>query len=216
MKIFLDTANIDAIKEVDAMGILDGVTTNPTIISREKRPFRELVEKICEILHPRPVNVEIISENPKEMVAEAKEYLKISDNLVMKVAMGKIGLEGVKRLTDAGITTNMTLVFSASQAILASKAGARYVSPFVGRLDDISSVGMELVGQIVDIFYNYDLKTEVIVASIRHPLHFVEAALMGADIATLPPTAFEKLYKHPLTEIGIERFKEDYKKIPKS
>lgn len=215
MKIFLDTANIEAIKKADAMGILDGVTTNPTIISKEGRPFNELVEKIAKILHPRPVNVEIISEDPKEMVKEAKEYLKIADNLIMKVAMGKIGLEGAKFLSEEGITVNMTLIFSPSQALLASKAGASYVSPFVGRLDDISQNGMELVSQIIDIFFNYDIETEVIVASIRHPLHFVEAALIGAHIATVPPSVLESLYKHPLTDIGIKRFKEDYKKIPK-
>ncbi|MGQ9705825.1 MAG: fructose-6-phosphate aldolase [bacterium] len=215
MKIFLDTANIDAIKKADDMGILDGVTTNPTIISKEGKPFNELIEKIAKLLHPRPVNVEIISEDPKEMVREAKEYLKIADNLVMKVAMSRVGLEGAKCLSREGITVNMTLIFSPSQALLASKAGASYVSPFVGRLDDISHNGMELVSQIIDIFFNYDIETEVIVASIRHPIHFVKSALIGAHIATVPPLVLESLYKHPLTDIGIERFKEDFKKIPK-
>ncbi len=215
MKLFIDTANPAAIKDMMELGVLDGVTTNPTLVSRENRPFMEVMLEIAKLVEGRPVNIELVTEGVDNMVKEAKEYAQLADNFVMKVPMSKDGLVVVNRLAVEGIQTNVTLTFSPAQALLASKAGANYVSPFVGRLDDISHYGMELVGQIVNIFDNYAIDTEVIVASIRNPLHVLEAAMMGADIATIPPKVVEQLTEHPLTHIGIEKFKEDYKKIPK-
>jgi transaldolase len=216
MKFFLDTANVEAIQEADEMGLLDGVTTNPTIIYRENKPFEKVIKEIAEILGDRPLNVELISEEPEEALKEANKYLKIVDGLVMKVPITNNGLKIIKRLTDEGISANTTLVFSPLQALLASKAGADYVSPFVGRLDDISHYGMDLIAQIVEIFYNYSIETEVIVASIRNPLHVLESARLGADIATIPPSVIEKLSEHPLTRKGIKKFLEDYNKLEKA
>ncbi len=212
MKIFLDTANLKQIKEAVSWGIVDGVTTNPTLCSREEEAFEDLIEQICRIVSG-PVSVECVSSRAEEIIKEARSLAELADNVVVKIPIGIEGLKAIKALTQEDIQANTTLVFSPLQALLAAKAGARYVSPFVGRLDDISHDGMDLVDQIVTIFNNYGFDTEVIVASIRHPLHIVEAALMGADIATLPFAALEKMVKHPLTDIGIERFLKDWEKV---
>jgi transaldolase len=212
MKFFLDTANIDEIKEVASWGILNGVTTNPTLLAKEKGSFDSIVKQICEIVDG-PVNLEAISSETGGIVKEAKELVKIHKNVVVKIPITKEGLKSMKILSSIGIKTNTTLVFSPIQALMAAKAGTSYVSPFVGRLDDASHVGMDLVGQILTIFKNYDIKTEIIVASIRNPLHVVEAAMMGADIATMPFKVMSQLMQHPLTDIGIKRFLEDWKKV---
>ncbi len=212
MKIFLDTANLDQIAEAASWGILDGVTTNPSLIAKEKRNFKELISEISRIV-PGPISAECVSMKAEDMIPEARELAKIAENIVIKIPIGIEGLKAIKALSEEGVNVNTTLIFSSSQAIMAAKAGARYVSPFVGRLDDISHDGLELVEQIVTVFNNYEYETEVIVASIRHPLHFVESAMMGADIATLPFSALEKLVKHPLTDIGIERFLQDWEKV---
>ena len=214
MKFFLDTANLDEIKKGLEMGLVDGVTTNPTLISKEKMGFWELVKEICRIVEG-PVSLEATSLDADGMVREARELAKIGDNVVVKIPMTTEGLKAVKRLSAEGIKTNVTLVFSPTQALLAAKVGANYVSPFVGRLDDISTPGMDLVEQIMTIYANYDIFTEVIVASVRHPIHVLEAALVGADIATIPFRVLEQLPKHPLTDIGIERFLKDWEKVPK-
>jgi transaldolase len=211
MKIFLDTANVDEIREGVAMGILDGCTTNPSLIAKEKRPFRSLVEEICAIV-PGPVSLEVVATDFEGMVKEGKELAQIAPNVVVKIPLTKEGLKAVKHLSGEGIRINQTLCFSASQALLAAKAGAAYISPFLGRLDDISHVGMDLVRQIVTIYANYGFKTQVLAASIRHPLHVVDAALAGAHVATMPFSVLEQLVKHPLTEIGIKRFLEDWNK----
>ncbi|MBO8131580.1 MAG: fructose-6-phosphate aldolase [Candidatus Marinimicrobia bacterium] len=214
MKIFIDTANIEQIKMAQSWGILDGVTTNPTLLSREKGNFREILKDICGIVDG-PVSAEVVSLDAEGMVKEARELAKIGDNIVIKIPITLEGLKAIKILTSEGIKTNTTLVFSSLQAILTAKAGSTYVSPFVGRLDDISHIGMELVEQIVQIYRNYNFKTQVIVASIRNPLHIVEAALIGADICTIPFTVLEKMIKHPLTDMGINRFLEDWRKVGK-
>jgi transaldolase len=217
MKIFVDTANVDAIKEAMALGIVDGVTTNPTLVSREGDDPEKILKEICALLGDRPVSGEVLSLECEGMVKEARELASWADNMVIKIPMMKEGLKAVKILADEGIKTNVTLVFSATQAILAAKAGAAYVSPFVGRLDDISSDGMELVSQIVGIYENYDaMRTEVIVASIRHPLHVIQAGLMGADILTIPPKVLEQMEKHPLTDKGIDMFLKDAEKFKKN
>lgn len=212
MKFFIDTANVEEIKKANNLGLLDGVTTNPTLISREGREFRELIEEICSIVDG-PVNAEVISTDSDGMVKEAKELAKIADNIVIKIPLIEDGLKAVKRLTSEGIKTNVTLCFSPIQALMAAKAGASFVSPFVGRLDDISTHGMKLIEQIVTIYENYGFETEIIVASIRNPIHVLEAALMGADIATIPYKVMEQLIKHPLTDIGLERFLKDWEKV---
>ncbi len=214
MKIFLDTANVEEIKKGVDMGIVDGVTTNPTLVSREGRKLEELIKEICEIVKG-PVSVEAVGSTCDEMVEEAKKYSQLSEHVVVKIPMTVEGLKAVKKCRELGIKTNVTLVFSPLQALLAAKAGATYVSPFVGRLDDISHTGMEIVEDIVEIFSNYGFETEVIVASIRHPLHVLHAARIGADIATIPFRVLEQLTKHPLTDIGIERFLKDWEKVPK-
>lgn len=216
MKLFIDTANIEAIKKINSQGLLDGVTTNPTLVAREKRPTLELIDEICAILGERPVNVELIAEDIAGMIKEAETWSKRHKSLVMKIPMTSDGLVVVKELSSMGIKTNMTLTFSAIQALMAAKAGADYVSPFVGRLDDICAVGMDLIREIMTIYDNYGFATQVIVASIRNPIHVVEAALAGAHISTIPPDVLNKLVKHPLTDIGIVRFKEDCAKIPSS
>ena len=212
MKLFLDTAHLEDIKRVAAMGLLDGVTTNPTLISREEGKFKDILYNICEVVKG-PVNAEVISLKADEMIAEGRELAKLHENIVVKIPMTPDGLVATKTLSSEGIAVNVTLIFSPSQALLAAKAGAAYVSPFLGRLDDISHVGMELVQQIIAIYDNYGFSTEVLAASLRHPLHVVEAALAGADIATLPPKVFDQLFKHPLTDIGIERFLADWNKV---
>ena len=212
MKFFIDTANIAQIKEAAGIGILDGVTTNPTLISRESGNPREIFKSICQIVDG-PVSAEAVSLDWEGMVGEGRELAKIADNIVVKIPMTKDGLKAVKVLAAEGIKTNVTLVFSAIQALLAARAGAAFVSPFVGRLDDISTEGMELVEQIMQIFANYGMETEVIVASIRHPMHVLEAAMIGADIATIPFKVIEQMIKHPLTDKGIENFLADWEKV---
>ncbi|MGD9344644.1 MAG: fructose-6-phosphate aldolase [Candidatus Aminicenantes bacterium] len=212
MQFFLDTANLAQIKEAASWGIIDGVTTNPSLVAKEDMKFEDLIKEICRTV-PGPISVESVSTKAEDIVVEARRLASIADNVVVKVPICLEGLKAIKVLATEGIDVNTTLVFSPSQALLAAKAGARYVSPFVGRLDDISHDGLDLVDQILTIFNNYGIETEVIVASIRHPLHVVEAALMGADIATMPFASLEKLVKHPLTDIGMERFLNDWKKV---
>ncbi len=214
MKIFLDTANIDEIKEAVSYGVIDGVTTNPSLIARENKGFLPLVKEILEVV-PGPVSVEVTATSSEEMLKEAREYAKLSDNVVIKVPINLEGLRVVKTLSDENIKTNVTLIFSTSQALMAAKAGATYVSPFVGRVDDISGNGMALVEEIAQIFDNYVFDTEIIVASVRHPLHFAQSALIGADIATIPFSTLGKLLSHPLTDIGMERFLKDWEKVKK-
>ncbi len=215
MKFFIDTANPDEIRKAYEMGIIDGVTTNPTLISKENKDFGSLIKEICEIVQGLPISLEVLSLNSKGMIEEAQKLSETGENIVVKIPMTAEGLKAIKILVSEGIKTNTTLVFSPTQALLAAKAGTTYVSPFIGRLDDISQTGMDLVGQIVKIFDNYDFQSEVIVSSIRHPIHVLEAALIGADVATIPYKVIEQLVRHPLTDIGIERFLEDWKKVPK-
>jgi len=214
MKFFIDTANIDEIKEAASLGILDGVTTNPSLVAKEGKNFRELLDEIIKIVDG-PISAEVISTDYDGMLKEARELAAIHKNIVVKIPLIKEGLKAVKTLSGEGINTNVTLCFSASQALLAAKAGATYISPFVGRLDDISTSGMDLISQIVQIYSNYNYQTEVLVASIRHPLHLVEAALMGADVCTIPFAVINKLFNHPLTDIGIDKFLSDWKKLDK-
>ncbi len=212
MKFFIDTANIDEIKEAEQLGILDGVTTNPSLVAKEGRDFIELLKEITQIVNG-PISAEVVSTDYDGILREAHDLAKIHENIVIKVPLIKEGLKAVKTLSDEGIKTNVTLCFSPSQALLAAKAGATYISPFVGRLDDVSNSGMDIVAQIVEIYANYGFTTEVLVASIRHPMHLVEAALMGADVATMPFNVIDKLFKHPLTDIGLEKFLSDWKKL---
>ena len=213
MKFFIDTANLKEILAAVDLGLVDGVTTNPSLLSKEKEKPRELIKKICQMVDG-PVSAEVISENAPEMVKEAQSLARIHKNITVKIPMTPEGLKAVKQLSALEIPTNVTLVFSPLQALLAAKAGATYVSPFVGRLDDISQDGMEIIEQIVTIFNNYGFETEIIVASIRHPIHVLTAALMGADIATIPYKVMLQLTQHPLTDIGIQKFLADWKKIP--
>ena len=212
MKFFIDTANIEEIKQSYELGLLDGVTTNPSLISKENREFKGLLKEICQIVDG-PVNAEVVSKDAPAMIEEARDLTKIADNIVVKIPLIEEGLKAVKALTAEDIKTNVTLCFSAVQALMAAKAGASYISPFVGRLDDISQRGMELVEQTVTIYENYGYDTEVIVASIRSPLHVLDAALMGADISTVPFKVMQQLIKHPLTDIGLEKFLADWKKM---
>jgi len=211
MKFFIDTANINEIKEAAALGILDGVTTNPSLVSKEGKDFKKLLGEILALVDG-PVSAEVISTDYDGILKEGRELAKIHKNIVVKVPLIKEGLKAVRTLSSENIKTNVTLCFSASQALLAAKAGATYISPFVGRLDDISHDGMELISQIVQIYKNYNYKTEVLVASIRHPLHLVEAALMGADVSTMPFSVIDKLFNHPLTDLGLEKFLSDWQK----
>jgi transaldolase len=214
MKFFIDTANVKEIREAASLGVVDGVTTNPSLIAREGRDFKQVISEICSIVDG-PISAEAVSLNADEMVAEGSELAKIHKNIVVKLPMTKDGLKATKVLAEQGIKVNMTLVFSPTQALLAAKVGAAYVSPFVGRLDDISHYGMDLVRQIIAIFDNYGYDTEVIVASVRNPVHVVDAALAGAHIATIPFSVIDQLVKHPLTDIGIEKFLADWKKLEK-
>ncbi len=214
MKLFIDTASVKEIKEAVSLGVIDGVTTNPTLISRENRPFRDILKEICAIIEG-PVSAEVIALESAAMVSEARELAKIASNIVIKIPLIKEGLKAVKILSAEGIQTNVTLCFSSTQALLAAKAGADFVSPFIGRLDDISQTGMSLIADIDRIYSNYGFKTQIIVASVRNPMHVADAALIGADIATVPFAVIEQLIRHPLTDIGVQRFLEDYKKIPK-
>jgi transaldolase len=214
MKIFIDTANLDQIKEVNSWGILDGVTTNPTLVAKEGCDFETRVRDICQVVDG-PISAAAVSMNAEGMIKEARELSKMHKNIIVKIHMTDEGLKAVKVLSKEGIKTNVTLVFSPNQALLAAKAGATYVSPFVGRLDDISHDGMDLVRDIVTIFRNYGFKTQVIVASIRHPIHVTEAALAGAHVATVPYDVLKKMLKHNLTDEGIQKFLKDWEKVPK-
>ncbi|MDP2043770.1 MAG: fructose-6-phosphate aldolase [Candidatus Omnitrophota bacterium] len=213
MKIFIDTANVKEVKEAATLGIIDGVTTNPTLMAREGRNPEELLKEICDLVNG-PVSAEVISLEAAEMVNEARSLVKLAKNIVVKVPLTREGLKAIKILSAEGIKTNVTLCFSAAQALLVAKAGATYLSPFIGRLDDIAQDGMNLISEIKKIYVNYGFKTQIIVASVRNPMHVVNAAIIGADICTIPYLVIEQLIKHPLTDIGINRFLEDYKKIP--
>jgi transaldolase len=212
LKIFLDTANIEQIREAVALGVVDGVTTNPTLISREEGKFEDVVRQICELVDG-PVSAEVVSLDCAGMVEEAKKLVQIHENVVIKVPMTREGIKALHELRDLGIRTNCTLVFSSNQALLAAKAGATFVSPFIGRLDDAGHCGMDLIREIMDIYENYAFETEVIVASARHPQHVVEAAVAGADIVTIPIGVFDKLFRHPMTDRGIESFLADWEKV---
>jgi transaldolase len=215
MKFFIDTADVKEIREAHSLGILDGVTTNPSLIAKTGRPFRETIEEICSIVQG-PVSAEVVSLDTEGMLKEARELAKIADNIVVKIPLIKNGLKAVKRLTEESIKTNVTLCFSSNQALLAAKAGGTYVSPFVGRLDDRGQVGMDLIEEIRTIYDNYGFQTEIIVASIRNPIHVRDAAMMGADVATIPFNVFDLLVQHPLTDDGVKRFLADWEKVPKN
>lgn len=214
MKFFIDTGNIDEIKKGIALGLVDGVTTNPSLVAKENKDFDTVVKEILEIVKG-PVSLEVVSEDASGMIEEGKKLSVLAENVVVKIPMTEEGLKATKILSDMEIGVNQTLIFSPLQALLAAKAGAAYVSPFIGRLDDVSHYGMDLVEQILTIFDNYGFDTEIIVASVRHPIHVLEAALMGADIATIPYKVMTQLAKHPLTDIGLEKFLADWKKVPK-
>ena len=215
MKFFIDSADIDEIREAASLGVLDGVTTNPSLVAKSGRPFHDVLNDICAVVDG-PVSAEAVSESAAELEAEGRGLAEIHPNIVVKLPLTVEGLKACKALTNDGIRTNVTLCFSPAQALLAAKAGATWVSPFVGRLDDIAHVGMDLIQQCVQIFNNYDnLQTEVLVASVRSPVHVVEAALMGAHVATIPFSVIRQLVKHPLTDSGIERFMADWAKVPK-
>jgi len=216
MKFFIDTANLDEIREAKELGIIDGVTTNPSLVAKEgcknREDFKKLIYEICEVVQG-PVSAEAVSTEADGMVKEARELAKIHEHVVVKIPMIAEGLKATRRLAVEGIKSNVTLVFSPLQALLAAKAGATYVSPFIGRLDDISQTGMELVAQILEIYQNYIFETEILVASIRNPLHVLEAALMGADVATVPFKVIAQLAQHPLTDIGMKKFLDDWKRV---
>jgi transaldolase len=219
MKLFIDTADLNEIKELASWGILDGVTTNPTLLAKSGRSFQEIIDEIFDLVDG-PISLEVLSEKADDMRKEAKQIIskipqKYRKNVAIKIPMTPEGLKAVKTLSKDGIKTNVTLIFSASQALLAAKAGATFVSPFIGRLDDNGQEGMHLIKEIMEIFCNYAIKTEVIVASIRHPIHVIEAARLGADIATVPPDVIRKMTKHPLTDVGIQSFLNDWKKVKK-
>jgi len=217
MKFYIDTANVDEIREAASLGLLDGVTTNPSLMSKEAdrgKTFHEILEEICELVDG-PISAEVVSLDFNGMMKEARELAAIHKNIVVKVPITNDGLKTVKALKEEGIRTNVTLVFSPSQALLAAKAGAFLLSPFVGRLDDISQIGMESVAQIIQIYRNYDFDTQVLVASVRNPIHVLEAATMGADVVTMPFKVISQLVKHPLTDIGIEKFLKDWEKVKK-
>ncbi|MFZ5979999.1 MAG: fructose-6-phosphate aldolase [Candidatus Zixiibacteriota bacterium] len=214
MKFFIDTANIEEIKSAVAMGVLDGVTTNPSLAAKETAPYRDILKDICKIV-TGPVSAEVLATDYEGMLKEAEELAEIADNIVVKIPTILEGLKAIRTLTQKGIMTNATLVFSPAQALLVAKAGATYVSPFVGRLDDISTDGMDLIGDISTIYNNYGYDTEILVASVRHPIHVIQSGLIGADVVTMPYNVIEKLIKHPLTDIGLEKFLSDYKKAKK-
>lgn len=214
MQFFIDTADIREIREAKGMGILDGVTTNPSLIAKTGRDFRSVIEEICKEVDG-PISVEVISTDSHGMIGEARDFARMGENIVVKVPMTVEGLKAIRTLSQEGIKTNCTLVFSPIQALLAAKAGATYVSPFVGRLDDISQDGMGLVEQVIQIYDQYGMDTQVIVASVRNPIHVLRAALMGADVVTVPFQVMKQLANHPLTEIGLKRFLEDWSKVPR-
>lgn len=212
MKFFIDTANLDEIKEINSWGVVDGVTTNPSLIAKEGKVFEEVVEEICKIVDG-PISAEVTALDSETMISQGEELSKIHKNIIIKIPMNSEGLKAVSALSKKGIKTNVTLIFSASQALLAAKAGATYVSPFIGRLDDIGIDGMDLISDLSEIFYNYAIKTEIIAASIRHTEHVKNCALAGADIATIPYKVFKQMLKHPLTDSGIEKFLDDFKDV---
>lgn len=212
MKLFIDTANIDEIREVNSWGVLDGVTTNPTLLARENKDFKTLVDEITGEVKG-PISIEAVSQSREEIVEEALELSRIAPNVVVKIPVCKEGLAATKVVSEKGVTVNMTLIFSANQALLAAKAGARYASPFLGRVDDIGNDGLNLLSEIVELYANYDFDTEIIAASIRHPQHVVAVALMGADIATIPYKTFEQMIRHPLTDKGMDLFLKDWEKV---
>jgi len=214
MKIFLDTAVLDEIREMAELGIVDGVTTNPSLLKVSRMPYREVLEEICHLV-PGPVSAEVVAEDAEGMVREGRALAAIAENIVVKVPMGREGIRAVAALGAEGIETNVTLVFSANQAILAAKAGARFVSPFIGRLDDAGQTGMDVVDETLEIYANYDFDTEVIVASVRHPLHVVQAGLTGADIVTVPTAVLRAMFEHPLTDIGKAKFLEAWRQVRK-
>ncbi len=215
MKFFIDSADVKEIRAAHDMGVVDGVTTNPSLIAKSGRPFEEVIREICTIVDG-PVSAEAVSLTAPELIAEGEALAKIHKNVVVKIPMGVEGVKAVKALTSKGIRTNVTLIFSANQALLCAKAGATYVSPFVGRLDDIGQVGMDLIQDIVTIFKNYGFKTEVLVASIRNPIHVLDAAKLGAHVGTLPLSVIQQLASHPLTDAGIKKFLADWEKVPKA
>ncbi len=216
MKFFIDTANINEIREAHAMGVLDGVTTNPSLCSKEGiTDFEGFIAEICTIVEG-DVSAEVVSTDYDGILEEGRKLAKIADNVVVKVPLIKDGIKAIRKFSDEGIKTNCTLCFSTTQALVAAKAGATYISPFIGRLDDISTSGMQLISEVVEIYQNYSFDTEVLVASIRHPLHVVEAAQLGADVATMPFGVIEKLIKHPLTDIGLKKFLDDWNKLQDS
>lgn len=215
MKFFIDTADVEEIRKAHAMGCVDGVTTNPSLLAKVGRPLEETIREICSIVDG-PISAECVSLEADELVKEGRGLAKIHDNVVVKVPMGVEGMKAVKVFTAEGIRTNVTLCFSANQALLAAKAGATYISPFVGRLDDISQDGMELISNILEIYRNYDFTTQVLVASVRNPVHVLQAARMGADVATLPFSVIAQLAQHPLTDAGIKKFLADWEKVPKA
>jgi transaldolase len=214
MKFFIDTAEIKEIKEAAAMGLVDGVTTNPSLVAKSGRKFKDVLLEICDIVKG-PVSAEVVSVKHDDMMKEAREYAALRPNIVVKIPLIPEGLKALRTCKEEGIKTNCTLCFSATQALLAAKAGASYISPFVGRLDDISTDGMQLIGEIVQIYDNYGFDTEVLVASVRHPMHVQQAALLGAHVATAPLSVLLQLSKHPLTDIGLEKFLKDWEKVPK-
>jgi transaldolase len=214
MKFFIDTGDVAEIREAHSMGLVDGVTTNPSLVAKTGRKYRDVVVEICEIVDG-PISAEVLSTTYDEMMAEAREWHKLHKNIVVKLPLIPDGLKGVRTCAKEGIRTNVTLCFSPNQALLAAKAGASYISPFIGRLDDISETGMELIEKIVTIYNNYNYETEVLVASVRNPTHVVDAAMIGADICTIPFSVMQQLAKHPLTDVGLKKFVEDAKKIPK-
>ncbi|MFH1262378.1 MAG: fructose-6-phosphate aldolase [Pseudomonadota bacterium] len=213
MKFFIDTANLKEIKTALSWGMVDGVTTNPSLVAKEGRPFREVVEEICKVV-PGPVSLETVATTSEEMVAEGRKLSEIGENVVIKLPICTAALQATKILAEDRIPVNLTLCFSPLQGLLAAKAGAAYVSPFIGRLDDIAQDGMDLISQLVQIYDNYEFATEIIVASVRHPMHVVQAAMLGADISTIPFKVMEQFAKHPLTDAGIEKFAQDFKKVP--
>lgn len=212
MKFFLDTANLDEIKQAASMGILDGVTTNPSLVAKEGGKFKDILMNICDVVKG-PVSAEVVSTNFDEMMKEGRELAGLHPNIYVKIPMIREGLKAVKALSSEGIRVNVTLCFSACQALMAAKAGAAFISPFVGRVDDISGVGMDIIADIRTIYDNYNFETEILAASLRHPPHVVQAALIGADIATLPYKVFDQLFDHPLTDIGLKRFLDDWEKV---
>jgi len=213
MQIFIDTADIEEIRDAAAMGVIDGVTTNPSLVAKTGRPFKDVLVDICEVVDG-PISAEVIATDYEGIVSEARKLAAMHENIVVKVPLIAEGLKAVQTLSKEGIRTNVTLCFSPTQGLLAAKAGATYVSPFIGRIDDISGNGMEIVEQLVTIYQNYGLSTQVLAASIRHPVHVVQASLIGADVATIPHKVIHQLVKHPLTDIGLERFLADARKIP--